>query len=217
MPSGSRPRSRPRVLFLLSIGEQIGISNSCDFRMETAFPPTDSFPESEHVRNLCKLATEANRMMESDKTAIDEAENDAKAIIDDWKRMDSSLEEISAKIHDIRLEHTSSTTHVDRVISSIASLRDHLSGEASKKASRRCWENETRMSRYRYMKNNTAAAPLEEDTSSQSLCKICHEKSIEIAFSPCGHVFCQSCASRNDGSCYVCRAFIRNELRLYGM
>ena len=49
----------------------------------------------------------------------------------------------------------------------------------------------------------------------EPLCTICLTESVSYAFSPCGHTFCQSCVRRQAGQCPICRAVIRDRLKLY--
>jgi hypothetical protein len=49
----------------------------------------------------------------------------------------------------------------------------------------------------------------------EPLCTICLTDSVSYAFSPCGHTFCQTCVRRQAGQCPICRATIRDRLKLY--
>jgi hypothetical protein len=49
----------------------------------------------------------------------------------------------------------------------------------------------------------------------EPLCTICLTESVSYAFSPCGHTFCQTCVRRQVGQCPICRAPIRDRLKLY--
>jgi hypothetical protein len=48
------------------------------------------------------------------------------------------------------------------------------------------------------------------------LCSICVEESVSHALTPCGHTFCQSCIRKHtSNSCFICRANVRDKIRLY--
>jgi hypothetical protein len=47
------------------------------------------------------------------------------------------------------------------------------------------------------------------------LCSICTTERLTYALSPCGHTFCNNCAQRQHGMCYVCRSPVSSRLRLY--
>jgi hypothetical protein len=53
------------------------------------------------------------------------------------------------------------------------------------------------------------------ETFHKSSCSICLESEIGTALNPCGHVFCNSCAQKQQSQCYVCRASITSRLKLY--
>lgn len=46
-------------------------------------------------------------------------------------------------------------------------------------------------------------------------CSICMNEPIKTAFVPCGHTFCQTCATKNILVCYICRTKIERKLKLY--
>ena len=50
---------------------------------------------------------------------------------------------------------------------------------------------------------------------SEPVCPICINESVGMAMNPCGHTFCQTCARRMVNECGVCRARIRDRLKLY--
>jgi len=53
------------------------------------------------------------------------------------------------------------------------------------------------------------------NVSSEPLCSICITEPISMAYVPCGHTFCKSCGQRQSMTCHVCRAPIREKLKLY--
>lgn len=49
-------------------------------------------------------------------------------------------------------------------------------------------------------------------------CSICMNGPVKMAFVPCGHTFCLSCATKqNLQACYICRTKISSKLKLYYM
>jgi hypothetical protein len=46
-------------------------------------------------------------------------------------------------------------------------------------------------------------------------CTICVSDPVKMAFVPCGHTFCLSCATKNINTCYICRTKITSKLKLY--
>lgn len=54
-----------------------------------------------------------------------------------------------------------------------------------------------------------------EATEKEPLCSICFDNTIQYAFSPCGHTFCQNCSKRQTLNCSVCRQNIREIIKLY--
>lgn len=46
-------------------------------------------------------------------------------------------------------------------------------------------------------------------------CTICMTREVVLALTPCGHTFCEECVRNQLTSCYICRAQIRDKLRLY--
>ncbi len=57
-----------------------------------------------------------------------------------------------------------------------------------------------------------------EEVPLEVLCKVCYVSKRNTALIPCGHSFCQSCASRvqgDNGSCPVCKQKINSLLTLY--
>lgn len=54
-----------------------------------------------------------------------------------------------------------------------------------------------------------------DDPSQSPMCVICMQSDVKMAFVPCGHTFCLSCANKNIRECYVCRTKINSRLKLY--
>jgi hypothetical protein len=52
-------------------------------------------------------------------------------------------------------------------------------------------------------------------TEKEPLCSICLNESVTFALVPCGHTFCGTCMKRQSHSCYMCRATIRDRVKLY--
>lgn len=207
------PRQR-RTLNFLSIGEQVRIERSCDFRLDDAFPPTDdSVPDADRVSYLCEAANECARMLEQDSRDVREAENDVKAMIDDWRQTDDRLQTMGAKISDIQFEHSPQiSAHADRTMSAIARLRSALTADACARVSQRCWECDRASARLSFVRRKTGR-PAPEDCATS--CSICLSRSVDTAFLPCGHCFCSECAGRAGLQCYMCRAEIQKITPLY--
>jgi hypothetical protein len=48
------------------------------------------------------------------------------------------------------------------------------------------------------------------------LCSICIEEGVSHALTPCGHTFCQNCIRKHTGNaCFICRANVRDRVKLY--
>ena len=54
-----------------------------------------------------------------------------------------------------------------------------------------------------------------DETADSSACIICMQEPVKMAFVPCGHTFCLSCANKVISTCYICRAKINSKLKLY--
>ena len=54
-----------------------------------------------------------------------------------------------------------------------------------------------------------------EASQRESLCSICFNDPIQFALVPCGHTFCSSCAKRQMMSCCICRANVREKVKLF--
>lgn len=50
---------------------------------------------------------------------------------------------------------------------------------------------------------------------SEPLCSICLEESVSYTLNPCGHTFCQTCIRKQSGACFICRAHIKDKLKIY--
>lgn len=48
-------------------------------------------------------------------------------------------------------------------------------------------------------------------------CTVCYTRMRKVAFVPCGHLFCESCAdrARTRNRCFTCRARIENALAIF--
>ena len=49
----------------------------------------------------------------------------------------------------------------------------------------------------------------------EPVCSICMTESVAFVLSPCGHTFCGTCAKRQMTSCYMCRAPIRERIKVF--
>lgn len=50
---------------------------------------------------------------------------------------------------------------------------------------------------------------------SEPLCSICLTDTVSYTLTPCGHTFCQNCVRRQGASCPMCRATIKERVRIY--
>lgn len=207
------PRQR-RTLNFLSVGEQVRIERSCDFRLEDAFPPSDdAVPDAKRVAELCDAANECARLMEQDSREVHEAETDVKAMIDDWRQTDDQLLAMAAKVADIEFEHSPRiAAHAGRTTAAISQLRVALTTDANARVSRRCWECDRASARLSFMRRNTRKPAAEEASAA---CSICLARPLGAAFLPCGHCFCSECAGRAGQRCYMCRADIQRTTPLF--
>nr|WRJ69459.1 RING-finger domain-containing protein [Oceanusvirus sp.] len=207
------PRRSGRVLSFLSVGEQVRIGNSCDFRLSDAFPPSqDMVPDIDHVQRICDAAREANRILERDTRSVHDAENDARAMIDDWKRTDDDLTAVVSKIEDIKLEHGNGVSQcAEKATAAVEKLRKVLTEDASKRISKRCFDTDSSLARLEYVKNAVGSPEVQQN----ALCSICIVNPLESYVTPCGHVFCKSCLEKAGEWCYICRGRIHRRMPLY--
>ncbi len=49
----------------------------------------------------------------------------------------------------------------------------------------------------------------------EPLCSICLTESVSFVLTPCGHTFCGTCMKRQSHVCYMCRASIRDRVKIY--
>ena len=54
-----------------------------------------------------------------------------------------------------------------------------------------------------------------ELSDKEPLCSICLNESVTFALVPCGHTLCGTCMKRQVHSCYMCRAVIKDRVKLY--
>lgn len=54
-----------------------------------------------------------------------------------------------------------------------------------------------------------------ESVDKEPLCSICLNESVGYALVPCGHTFCTTCSKRQMTQCYMCRAQIRERVKLF--
>jgi hypothetical protein len=45
-----------------------------------------------------------------------------------------------------------------------------------------------------------------------SVCPICIDSNADSFFIPCGHTLCRECALRNNGTCFMCKAYVGSTL-----
>lgn len=66
-----------------------------------------------------------------------------------------------------------------------------------------------------YYKNIVKLIRLSELTEKEPLCSICFDDSVSYTITPCGHTFCSNCVLRQGTSCALCRATIREKVKIY--
>ena len=49
----------------------------------------------------------------------------------------------------------------------------------------------------------------------EPLCSICLAETVTFVLTPCGHTFCGTCMKRQPTNCYMCRAAIRDRVKVY--
>ena len=54
-----------------------------------------------------------------------------------------------------------------------------------------------------------------EISEKEPLCTICFDDTVSHALSPCGHTFCSSCIIRQGTTCSLCRAHIKDRIKIY--
>uniref|UniRef100_A0A6C0JXY1 RING-type domain-containing protein n=1 Tax=viral metagenome TaxID=1070528 RepID=A0A6C0JXY1_9ZZZZ len=54
-----------------------------------------------------------------------------------------------------------------------------------------------------------------QSNENEPVCIICIEEPIVYCMSPCGHTYCQSCSQRQMGPCFVCRAPVRDKVKMF--
>lgn len=50
---------------------------------------------------------------------------------------------------------------------------------------------------------------------STPICNICFDGPIEFAVIPCGHTYCNTCTNKNFQICYICRAIVKQRVKLF--
>jgi len=53
------------------------------------------------------------------------------------------------------------------------------------------------------------------NSPTEPVCTICVTETVSITFVPCGHTVCGTCAQRQAASCHVCRAYVRERVKIY--
>jgi hypothetical protein len=169
-------------------------------------------PNIDYVKRLCDAAREAKSILEQDTRSINDAENDTRAMIDDWKRTDDDLLAMASKIEDIKLEHGDGVSlFANKATSAVENLRQVLTDDASKRISTRCFDTDASLSRLEYVKNAVG----NPEAQQYSLCPICVVTPLQSYVTPCGHVFCKSCLDKAGEWCYICRGRIHLRMPLY--
>jgi len=50
---------------------------------------------------------------------------------------------------------------------------------------------------------------------SGSICSICTAEKLGVALVPCGHTYCNGCAQKQKKHCFICRADVKDRLRIF--
>jgi len=53
------------------------------------------------------------------------------------------------------------------------------------------------------------------NSPTEPVCTICITEPVSMTFVPCGHTVCGTCAQRQLASCHVCRAYVRERVKIY--
>lgn len=53
------------------------------------------------------------------------------------------------------------------------------------------------------------------NSSVEPVCSVCFSEPVSMASIPCGHTFCQQCANRQSITCYICRASVKDKIKVY--
>ena len=69
--------------------------------------------------------------------------------------------------------------------------------------------------KFLYLRNIIKTIRVTEISEKEPLCSICFNDSVHHAFVPCGHTFCNTCVKRQTSMCAICRANIRDRVKLY--
>lgn len=54
-----------------------------------------------------------------------------------------------------------------------------------------------------------------ENVDKEPLCCICLQETVSFCTTPCGHTFCSSCVKRQSSNCYMCRAQIKERVKIF--
>lgn len=69
--------------------------------------------------------------------------------------------------------------------------------------------------KFLYLRDIMKTIRITEVSEKEPLCSICFNDSVHHAFVPCGHTFCNTCVKRQTSVCAICRANIRDRVKLY--
>lgn len=56
---------------------------------------------------------------------------------------------------------------------------------------------------------------IKKEINPDLLCNICYENRMNLVLNPCGHIFCDKCFKETNKTCYICRKFVTNSIKVF--
>jgi len=69
--------------------------------------------------------------------------------------------------------------------------------------------------RFIAVKDSVQLLRAQSSIENEPMCSICLNEAVSFAMSPCGHTFCQTCMRRQGAQCPMCRAQIKDRVKLF--